>query len=111
MFANSKSSMRYSLRWLSRISRRRNRSPGLYVSCRSTICSPTLLLPLISIGPKYASEPDGDVDLVLLVVELDVKRRDTRVGKTAIAVERLNALQIRLEGAAVEEPLSPPRKA
>ena len=54
---------------------------------------------------------DGDVDLILLVVELDVKRGDTRVGKTAIAIERLQALQIGFEGAAIEEPLSPPGKA
>src|SRR3712207_8230190 len=47
----------------------------------------------------------GDVDFVLLVVQLHVERADARIGEAAIGVERFDALQIGFEGAAVEIPL------
>jgi hypothetical protein len=53
---------------------------------------------------------NGDRDGVLGPVEVDVERGDVGVGKTAIAVERLDALQIGIEGAPVEIPLASPRQ-
>ncbi len=52
---------------------------------------------------------DGDIDLLLRLVQLDVERGHARIGKTAVAVERLDALEIRLEGAPVEVALPAPR--
>ena len=45
---------------------------------------------------------DDDVDLVLLVIQLDVEGADARVGKAAIAVERLDAFEVGFERAAIE---------
>src|SRR5262249_33598803 len=53
-------------------------------------------------------DPDDDVDLVLRVIELDVEGADARVRKTAVAVERLDTLQVRVEGAAIEVGFVPP---
>ena len=51
----------------------------------------------------------GDVDLILLVVQLDVEANDARVRIAAIGIERLDALQIRVEAGAVEVVLPSPR--
>src|SRR5471032_367776 len=51
---------------------------------------------------------DGEIDFVLLVVELHVEAGDPRVGKSAVGVERLNALQVRVEARTVEEILLAP---
>ena len=55
--ANSNSSRPYSFRWLSRSSRRVNRSPVLNVSCRRITFSLTLAYPRMSISPNFASTP------------------------------------------------------
>jgi hypothetical protein len=51
---------------------------------------------------------DGDVDLVLLVVQFDVEGAHARVGKPTVAVERLDSFEIGLEGAAIEVSLAAP---
>ena len=50
----------------------------------------------------------GEIDLVLLVVQLDVEAGDARVGKAAIGVERLDALEVGVEPRAIEEVLLAP---
>ena len=52
----------------------------------------------------------GDVDLILLVVQLDVEAGDARVRIAAIGKERLDALQIGVEARAVEVVLPSPRE-
>jgi hypothetical protein len=51
----------------------------------------------------------GDVDLILLAVQLDVEADDARVRIAAIGIERLDALQVRIEAGAVEVVLPSPR--
>src|SRR5262245_40242205 len=51
----------------------------------------------------------GNVDLILPVVQLDVEADDTRVGKAPIRIERLDALEVRVEAGAVEVGLPSPR--
>ena len=53
-------------------------------------------------------DPDDDVHLVLLVIQLDIEGADARVGESAIAIERLEAFEIGLECAAIEIGFVPP---
>ena len=53
-------------------------------------------------------DPDDDVDLVLLVIQLDVEGADARVGESAIAIERLEPFEVGLERAAIEIGFVPP---
>ena len=46
---------------------------------------------------------DGQIDLILLVVQLDVEAGDARVGVAAVGVERLHPLQIGVEARPIEE--------
>ena len=52
---------------------------------------------------------NGEIDLVLLVVQLDVEPGDARVGISAVGVKRLNTFQIRVESRPVEEVFFTPR--
>ncbi len=53
---------------------------------------------------------DGEIHFVLFVVELYVEAGDARIRVSPIGIERLNALQIRIEAGAVEVVLPAPGK-
>jgi hypothetical protein len=53
-------------------------------------------------------DPNHDVDLVLLVIQLHVERADARVGESAIAIERPEPFEVGFERPAIEIGFVPP---